>query len=366
MTYLVALCLIGSPLLGPLITSFASKLRASINNHGDDIARSLGTLDDNASRPTEAPLTHPSYPPVAGSVLAGLFLIAIFFVGFLTWMATAPLQSAAIAQGSVNLDTYRKTIQHLEGGIIDKIFVREGQAVEKGEILFHLDETQARSRIDLLEARISSGSKQLELITDELVSIEGLYKKGLTTRTRVLALKRRLVELEGDLNENLAQLRAAKDVLDRSKIRTPISGTVVGLQVHTLGGVIKSGDTLLSIIPADEPLVVEAQINPNDIDVVRKGLSAQVHLTPLNARMVPPLPGHVAWVSADKIRDETSKANYYLARIEIAAAPADLPKGVDLYPGMPAEVIITTGERTFLNYLVTPISRSFRRSFREE
>ncbi len=366
MTYLFALCLLALPLLGPLIASFVSKLWASVSNYGDDIAGSPSAPEDAATRAMAATETHPNHPPVGGSVLAGVLLIATFFGGFLAWMGTAPLQSAAIAQGSVSLDTYRKTIQHLEGGIIEKILVREGQNVAKGEILFQLDETQPRSRIDLLEAQISSGTKQLELITDELVSIEGLFRKGLTTQTRVLALKRRLVELEGDRTVKIAQLRAAKDVLDRSKIRTPISGTVVSLQVHTSGGVIKPGDTLLSIVPADEPLVVEAQINPNDIDVVHKGLSAQVRLTPLNARMVPPLSGHIAWISADIIHDEKSKASYYLSRIEIAAAPADLPKGVDLYPGMPAEVIITTGERTFLNYLVTPISRSFRRAFREE
>jgi len=182
----------------------------------------------------------------------------------------------------------------------------------------------------------------------------------------VLSLKRRRVELEGDRIQRLAQLRAAKDVIERSQIRAPIGGTVVGLQVHTPGGVIKPGDPLLSIISKDEPLVVEAQINPNDIDVVHKGQLAQVRLTPLNARMVPPLPGRIAWVSADILSDQKTKQSYYLARIEITAAPGDLPKEVDLYPGMPAEVMIATGERTFLDYLVAPVSRSFRGAFREK
>lgn len=98
--------------------------------------------------------------------------------------------------------------------------------------------------------------------------------REITTQSRLLALKRRRAELEGERVERLAQLKAARDVVERSKIRAPIAGTVVNLKVHTTGGVVRPGDPLLSIVPKDEPLVIEAQVDPNDIDVIHKDLSA--------------------------------------------------------------------------------------------
>jgi multidrug efflux pump subunit AcrA (membrane-fusion protein) len=308
----------------------------------------------------------PEHPPIDGPVRAGFLLIAILLGGFFAWGAMAPLQSAAIAQGSVNLDTHRKTVQHLEGGIIKTISVREGQNVQKDDVLILLDEIQANSKVELLKAKISSQQKRLALINDEIDDIEMLYAKGLSTKSRVLALHRRKAELEGERSESLAQIRAADDVIARSKIRAPMSGTVVGLTVHTPGGIVKPGEALLSIVPKNEQLVVEAQLDPNDIDILHQGQAAQVRLTPFNARVLPLLEGRVVWISADRMSDENTGANYYLARVELTSAASDLPDGVALYPGMPAEVMLLTGERTLISYLTAPLSRSFARAFREK
>ena len=301
-------------------------------------------------------------PPVFGAVFTGFLIIALFIGGFVAWAGVAPLQSAAIAPGSVNIDTYRKTVQHFEGGIIKQILIREGQEVSQDEILILLDETRAKATVELLQAQITAEKKQLSFINEEIVAIEILLKKGLAKKPRILALYRRRAELDGKRTEHAAQLLAAKDVIARSSIRAPIAGTVVALQVHTSGGVIKAGEPLLSIVPRDEPLVIEARVDPNDIDIVHKGLPAQVRLTPFNARMVPSIPASVVWVSADSMNDQKTGASYYLARIKLT----ELPKDVQLYPGMPAEVMILTGERTFLSYLAAPITRSFRRAFREK
>jgi len=299
-------------------------------------------------------------------VVTGFLIIALFVSGFVAWAGIAPLQSAAIALGSVNLDTYRKTVQHFEGGIIKQILIREGQDVAKDEVLILLDETRAKSTIELLQAQIAAEKKQLTFIEEEITAVEAMLKKGLARKPRILALYRSRAELDGKKTEQQAQLRAAKDVIARSSIRAPITGTVVGLQIHTSGGVVKAGEPLLSIIPKDEPLVIEARIDPNDIDIVHKGLPAQVRLTPFNARMVPPIPANVVWVSADSMNDQNTGASYYLARVKLTGLPSDLPRDVQLYPGMPAEVMILTGERTFLNYLTAPITRSFHRAFREQ
>lgn len=315
---------------------------------------------------TETLPINPEHPPVVGALLTGFLLIALFIGGFMAWAGVAPLQSAAIAPGSVNLDTYRKTVQHFEGGIISKILIREGQEVAKEDVLILLDKTRAKATIELLQAQISAEKKQLTFVDEEIDAVEILLRKGLAKKPRILALYRRKAELDGKRIEHSAQLRAAEDVIARSSIRAPITGTVVGLQVHTSGGVIKAGEPLLSIVPKDEPLVIEARIDPNDIDIVHKGLSAQVRLTPFNARMVPPIPAKVVWVSADAMNDQNDSASYYLARVKLTSLSSELHQGVQLYPGMPAEVMILTGERTFLSYLAAPITRSFRRAFREK
>jgi len=308
----------------------------------------------------------PDRPPIRRHLVAAIAVIGLFVGVGVFWGTLAPLASAAIAPGSVNLDTSRKTVQHLEGGIIAGIHVREGDVVGQGDVLISLDETQARARIDLLQAQIESERRQLTYLAQEIAGVEELERQRLAPKTKLLALYRARAEIEGRRTEHGAQLDAAVDVIERAAIRAPITGTVVGLKVHTTGGIIKPGETLLSIVPRDEPLVVEARLDPNDIDVVHKGLEAQVRLTPLNARTVPPLPGHVVWVSADRLSDEQSGISYYLARIEIVPAEGALPSDVVLYPGMPAEVMIPTGERTFAEYLLAPITRSFRRALREQ
>ena len=355
MTKLIIFTIVASLPAYSLLTSFGAFLQSVL----------FGKKTKKAHRAIEE-LGQPDTPPIRGPAVAGLTLIGLFFGVFVFWAGSAPLQSAAVAPGTVNLDTYRKTVQHFEGGIIKTILVREGQFVAKDEVLIQLDETQARAQIHLLQAQLVSRQSQLELISEELEDIESLFKRGLTTQSRLLALKRRKVELRGERTEKVAQLEAAHDVIERSKIRAPIGGTVVNLQFHTSGGVIKPGDPLLSIVPKDEPLVIEAQVDPNDIDVVHNDLPAQVRLTPLNARMVPPLKGRVVWISADRMSDQQSGASYYLARVKITSAPHELPQDVALYPGMPAEVIITTGQHTFLDYLTAPVTRSFRRAFRED
>jgi HlyD family secretion protein len=295
------------------------------------------------------------------------YVVLLGFIGAVgLWGSFAPLESAAIAVGSVSLDTNRKTVAHLEGGIVEKILVKEAQTVEKDQHLIQLDTTQARGRIDILKSKIASAESQLKLLRSEIDTVEGLLKKGLAQRPRLLALQRREAEIEGELGENKAQMKVAEDTIARAQIKAPVSGTVIEMKVHTTGGVIKAGEPLLAIVPRDEPLTIEAQIEPNDIDVVRPGLAAHVRLTPYNVRFAPPMPGKVVHVSADRFTDQKTNASYYTARIELTKKPQEIDPQIKLYPGMPAEVIIVTGERTMFAYLAAPITRSFRKAFRED
>ena len=426
-------------------------------------------------------------PKLRGMVIVGFAITGLFFGIFGGWAALAPLESAAIAPGVVSVDTNRKTIQHLEGGIVGEIRVREGDVVKAGQVLIRLDEIQPRASLDLLEGRlmaaialearliaerddkkviefpeellsrqdnpdtakiihgqsrifesrkaaidgqvailgrrtaqlgeeinglrnqIKAEEKQLALIGEEIADVDGLIKKGLARKPRLLSLKREAAEIEGSrgknqaavarskqqidetrlrvselrinlINEVVQELRevqselfdlserigAARDVLSRTEIRAPLDGTVVNLRVHTTGGVIAPGEQLLDIVPSDEPLVIEARIDPNDIDIVHPGLPAQVRLSAFSQRTMVPLDGRVVWVSADSMTDERTGQSYYLARVVLTGDPGKVLEGASLYPGMAAEVMIVTGARTAFEYLVRPIAMSLNRAFRED
>jgi HlyD family type I secretion membrane fusion protein len=161
------------------------------------------------------------------------------------------------------------------------------------------------------------------------------------------------------------RIRSAEDVLLRTDIRAPLDGTIVGLQIHTPGGVIGPGEPLMDLVPSGAGMIIESQVDPNDIDVVHAGLSAQVRLTAFNQRNLTPLEGKVLTVSADRLTDERTGAPYFLARV-ILVENISKDIAVSLYPGMQAEVMIVTGERTMLDYIFRPLLRSLGRAFRED
>jgi membrane fusion protein, epimerase transport system len=157
--------------------------------------------------------------------------------------------------------------------------------------------------------------------------------------------------------------------VERTVVRAPDSGMVLGLAVHTLGGVVRPGERLLDIVPQNEKLLVEAQLSPNDIDQVRIGQAAEVRFPSFTKRDLPRVEGRLISVSADRLMDEADgrKTPYYLARVEISAEGLQALTSAELtlLPGMPAEVLVNTGERTVLQYLMAPLTDTVVRSFRQ-
>ena len=222
--------------------------------------------------------------PQAGHwVRVGYAALALFTGAFLVWSGLAPIESAAVAAGSVSLDLDKK----LEFSISKAAWWPKFSYVRgvrwSKSILLRLDVTQARSRIEQLKSRIASATRQLALNQDELDTVEPLLQRGQATKPRLLGLQRRKAEIEGQIEELDSQLKVADEIIARAEVRAPIAGTIIDLKIHTAGGVIKAGETLMSIVPKDEPLVMD-HIDPNDIDVVRPGLSANVRLQLLTAR----------------------------------------------------------------------------------
>jgi HlyD family secretion protein len=160
-------------------------------------------------------------------------------------------------------------------------------------------------------------------------------------------------------------LRAAEDQLSRTQVKAPEDGVITELRVHTPGGVVGAGAPLMDLVPAQDRLIVTARVRPEDIDVVHTGLKADVHLLPYNQRRVPRLEGTVMHVSADRLIDKRTDQPYYATKIRVQD-PRMAQEGLNIIPGMPAQVFIKTGHGTVALYALRPLLDSFHNAFRED
>lgn len=259
-----------------------------------------------------------------------------------------------------------------------------------------------------LDAQVVSKGKQLELITGELGGVQDLFDKRLVPLARLTTLQRESARIEGERGQLLSTIAetkakideaklqmvrldqdvrtevvkelgevqgkeaelseravAARDVLDRIELRAPTSGVIHQLAAHTIGGVIRAGDTIMEVVPDSDDLQIEARLQPNDIDQVRKGQQAFVRFSAFNQRVTPQLIGQVSFVSPDTTRDQQSGTSYFTVRIMLPEEERRLLAGLRLVSGMPAEVFMQTGSRTMLSYLFKPILDQFQRAFVE-
>jgi len=269
--------------------------------------------------------------------------------------------------------------------------------------------SQVEKEIEGLKAQGNAASKRLGIVRDEVATVAYLVEKGLERRPRLLNLEREaadiegrrgeigaqisraeqvisesrtnLLKLENDRQSEVAQslreaqnqifqvrerLQAATDQLQRTLVKSPEDGVVTELRVHTLGGVIGAGAPLMDLVPRQDRLVVTARVRPEDIDVVRLGLDADVTLLPYNQRRVPRLRGTVTHVSADRLLDKRTDQPYYATRIRVQDPQAEGTDDINIIPGMPAEVFIKTGRGTVALYALKPLLDSFNRAFRED
>ncbi len=417
---------------------------------------------------------------------------AVVLVGFLVvlaiWAAFVPLDSAVIANGFIAVEGKRKKIQHLEGGIVERVDVRDGDSVKAGQVLAVLNQAESSAALGVLlseldavvalearlqaelagapsvtfpaellarkdtssaksamagqtsvfeqrwqslegqvgvlknrrsqylevvsglEAQLAAVDGQTSLITQETAATEKLFDQGLSTLPKVLALKRAAKSLagqRGELAATIAQnklkasetdmqvlelkndrldkitselrdterrrfelddrLKAARAVDSRMTITAPSAGVVVASTIHSPGQVVRPGDTVMEIVPQDDRLVVEVQLKPDDADNVRSGIPAKVRLIHFKHKFQPVVDGKVISVSADRLVDARTGVAYYQAEIEVdRGAIAGVLGNEKLQPGLPAEVMISLGSHTALEYLFAPLNRRLQRAMREE
>ena len=297
------------------------------------------------------------------------------------------------------------------------------EIVESERLQFSARRESLNGQVNILKQRISqlldqveghriqrkSRFDQLEIFDMELVGLRELYEKGYYPRNEILARERAMARLRGEAGSDDAQiakaqngvgeaksqiinlhqrfredvvaqyqdvqiatsdlrqrLAVAEDVLARIEVKAPQSGIVQNLAVHTIGGVVRAGQLLMEIAPQDKELIVEAQVSPNDIDNVQVGQEAEVRLVALNLRLTPSIMGTVISVSGDRLVDQITGVGYFLIRAEISESEVAKLGEVVLSAGMPADVLIKTGERTALAYLLKPLTDSLARGMNEK
>ncbi|MDR0781134.1 MAG: HlyD family type I secretion periplasmic adaptor subunit [Pseudomonadales bacterium] len=417
----------------------------------------------------------------------GLIIAFLVFGVFGGWAAFVPIEGASHAAGTVTVKSYKKLVQHLEGGIVKDILVQNGDEVAIGDILLVMDNTQPLAQLEIastqlvsqsaLEARLiaerdnlaavvysdfltsGSANAQAEIASqnqvftarktaregekavlqerirqlqqqivgmraqhnsktqlaksfaDELHDINTLLAEGFADKQHLREVERNHEQMQGDAAQLFANIAATElqvnetqmqilqsqnqfqtevanqlaqtqtqlkdlhdrigalsDVVARTEVKAPAAGTINNLQVHTIGGVISAGTPIAEIVPKADELVVEAHVSLADIDRVAVGQEATIRFSTFSRKTVPTFTGHVIGVSADSIRDQNNGVPFYLARLDLS--PESLAKaqqeGLEFVPGMPAEVLINSGARTFLQYVMKPFSNVLARTFRED
>ncbi len=304
-------------------------------------------------------------------------------------------QEQALASQLINL-TMRRSYLRGEAARAQTIERPAEWAILPPEYVAQADAEYARysgrrsdARIAGYAPEIANVSAQEALLREELSGMRQLADEQLVPLTRIRSLERGLAELNGRRAELLSrragelrqiearvaeinpQLVMAHQALERSRIRAPASGVVVGLAVHTIGGVLRAGERVLDIVPENQPLVIEAQVDPRDADDLRVGQDVEVRITAFSGRNLPLVHGRVTQVSADRFTDQNTGRGYFTASVEVPSAELRQLEGSagvgqrQLRAGLPAEIVAPTRKRTALQYLIEPLNQALWRSFRE-
>lgn len=292
----------------------------------------------------------------------------------------------------------------------DFLFTSRLQFYETQSAVLSQKLQQLETQISGVQAQVDAVNESDRLTKEELAGYQTLYEKGYAPKTLILRYQRTLADLAGRKGSLLAEitrlreqigetrlqittlkeqrisqaaegmrqmqsglaevtpkLAAARQTLDAATVRSPADGYVLDLTQFTVGGVVGPGERLMSVVPANAPLIVTARIKPQDIDVVHAGMKARVRLSAFNSRRTPPVEATVVTVSADQLVDEKTGEGYFRADLKIPPQElVKLPKGDKLSPGMPAEAMVITGRRSILSYVVSPLTDTIRDALRED
>ncbi|MEI8236840.1 MAG: HlyD family type I secretion periplasmic adaptor subunit [Methylococcaceae bacterium] len=263
-------------------------------------------------------------------------------------------------------------IQGLQGQKTSKQELKASYTEEAKDLRELLAEGFAdKQRLRDLERSLSVSTGEIASLSSEIASSEMQIGE---TRLQILQIQKqfqeevanKLSEVQAQLYDINQRLTATTDKVNRIQIKAPSAGRVMGLSIHNVGGVITPGRPILDIVPQGEELIIDARVSPMDIDRVHVGLVAEVRFSAFKQALTPKMMGKLTILSADKLTDERTGAPYYSAKIELTPDSYVKLGNMELLPGMPADVLINTGERTVFEYLMQPITNAFARAFIED
>lgn len=261
----------------------------------------------------------------------------------------------------IQLDATNKQLDLLAEELANKTeLVESGLSRQSEALALHRAMLEAEGQVGRLEAEIAELNEMRAKFNEQIVKTRDDYSRNALTQ---------LQTIESELESVREQLRRSQNILGRTAVIAPVSGTVVRLYYHTTGGVVETGRPIVEILPTDAPLIIEVLVPRSNIDSVHVGQKATVRLTGLNQRTTPVLNGEVEYVSADAIADGssgTTRREVYLSRVAVSPQEMQRVSSFTPTPGMPAEIMIQTQERTFAQYIVKPVIDSMSRAFREE
>ena len=314
-----------------------------------------------------------------------------------TGSATSPTREMALRDHyrrimADEVETFRSGRKRLEEEVA--AYREQVESLRKQAVGIDAQKASADSQLDILRDQADRmrplvrdgyvARRELNDIDRQINDLEGnatnLAAEALSTRHKISEVENRiqqtiqqnreelgmeLAKVRGEISELDNQLRAAGDSVEKREVRAPVSGVVAKSSVHTIGGVVRAGDIIAEIVPGDSVPMIEAKVKPSDIDYVQAGQRAEVVITAFNRRLYDPVNAEVELVEADAELNERTQEKFFTVRLKITDTPSQFNRVNDLRPGMEAEVFIQTERRTFLTYLLKPISDSFRRAFQE-
>lgn len=302
------------------------------------------------------------------SIKRGASVILVMIFGFGIWGLFVPLDSGTPSSGIVSVDGHRKAIQHSLGGVVDVVLVKEGDKVKEGDNLIQLDDSAAKSVLSQAKSELNAVNTQIVMLEKVLPGLRELVDEGYYSRNQYLDKERKLLESRAQRAGLIDKIIAADKEYERTIIKSPVDGSVMGLTVTNKGAVVVAGSKLMEIAPLNDELVIDAQIRPNLIDKIYPGKPAQVRFTAMQTGVTPVVVGTLQWVSADRFQNREDKINpegYYLARVSVGKDQLVRLGNFQVVTGMPADVIIKTGERTFFQYLMKPMFDRLAYAFKE-
>lgn len=291
--------------------------------------------------------------------------VGLSFLVFILWALIVPLDEGVPVMGTVAIDTKPKVVQHFQGGVIKQVYVKEGDFVKEGDLLIKLGDLVA-------SANYAYEKNKLEKLTSlerELKATIPLVKEGYVPLVRQYELEREVAELRSTVE----RLKASKDELVKTEIRSPAAGQVIGIATQTIGGVVQPGQKIMEIVPQGEQLIIELKIPPHLVDRVKKGDEVDLRFFGFANTPMLVVTGVINSVSSGTLTDPTANpanpmglAAYYLARVSVTKEGIDKLQGRQMMSGMDVGGVVKTGSRTLMEYVLAPLTKRLAFSMKEE